>query len=362
MTRLIPFPVRLTDTAGRPLSGAKAYFYATGTTDLQDTYTSTALSTANANPVVSNSAGLFGAIYLDPDLTYDILFTDSSGSTIQQIIGVSGAEGLTKPYAAQAGASYTVTAGDRGSLVKRTHSATMTVTLPAANGTGIGNGFTVTIWNGSSYDLTVSVTGGGTIDGASSRVLKAGHRVEFLSTGSEWTADAAPIKTGVHELCIPAGALIPRTTSGPEYARVEASTYDVNYDTLKFDATTTEYADYLFRLPASYNGGAISAAFAYTHSTGTAAQTLTFGIQGRCLSDSDAIDQAHGTAGEVSDAIDQPGDHMETSWVSFTPTSAAAAKWCQLTVYRKGSTGTFAGDAWLRGVTLRITLDGSADA
>lgn len=52
------------DSAGDPLSGAKLYFYQTGTTTPLATYSDSGLSIANANPVVADSAGRFSNIFL----------------------------------------------------------------------------------------------------------------------------------------------------------------------------------------------------------------------------------------------------------------------------------------------------------
>ena len=45
------------DNDGNPLSGGKVYFYSAGTSSPRDTYTTSALNVANANPVVLDSAG-----------------------------------------------------------------------------------------------------------------------------------------------------------------------------------------------------------------------------------------------------------------------------------------------------------------
>ena len=45
------------DANGNPLSGGKIYAYADGTSSLLNTYSNSALSSANTNPVVLNSAG-----------------------------------------------------------------------------------------------------------------------------------------------------------------------------------------------------------------------------------------------------------------------------------------------------------------
>lgn len=70
------------DVNGDPLSGAKLYFYASGTTTPQTTYSDSALSVANANPVVADSAGRFGDIYLSPAVAYKAVMKTSGDSTV----------------------------------------------------------------------------------------------------------------------------------------------------------------------------------------------------------------------------------------------------------------------------------------
>ena len=52
------------DANGDPHSGAKLYVYDAGTTDKQDTFSDQALTTANLNPLIADSSGLFGPLYL----------------------------------------------------------------------------------------------------------------------------------------------------------------------------------------------------------------------------------------------------------------------------------------------------------
>ena len=61
-----------------PTNGAKLYFYATGTSTPQNTYSDDALTTPNANPVVADSKGLFPAIFLSPTVTYKVQLKDKN--------------------------------------------------------------------------------------------------------------------------------------------------------------------------------------------------------------------------------------------------------------------------------------------
>jgi hypothetical protein len=73
-------------SGGSLLPGAKLYFYATGTTTLQNVYQDINLTTAHANPVVADAAGVFAPIYLDPSVTaYRVKLTTSADVLVYQI-------------------------------------------------------------------------------------------------------------------------------------------------------------------------------------------------------------------------------------------------------------------------------------
>jgi hypothetical protein len=72
---------RALDNDGDPISGAKLYFYEDGTTTPLATYSDEALSSANANPVVADSNGWFGEIYLKTDEAYKIVMKSSDDAT-----------------------------------------------------------------------------------------------------------------------------------------------------------------------------------------------------------------------------------------------------------------------------------------
>lgn len=59
----------------KPASGAKLYFYDTGTSTPKDTYSDSAATTPNTNPVVANSSGVFGDIWIEG--AYRVVLRDS---------------------------------------------------------------------------------------------------------------------------------------------------------------------------------------------------------------------------------------------------------------------------------------------
>lgn len=79
-------PSRATDADGLNLSGAKWFFYQTGTTTPQSVYTTSALSVAHASPVVADAGGKFAPIYFNAALAYrGVLKTADEATTIYDI-------------------------------------------------------------------------------------------------------------------------------------------------------------------------------------------------------------------------------------------------------------------------------------
>ena len=90
---LLPVPtLRAVDANGVPMNGALLQFYLTGTTTPTPVYTSATLGPPLSNPVVSDSAGLFPAIYIDPTITYRAQLKTGGGSLVQDIDPVAAPE------------------------------------------------------------------------------------------------------------------------------------------------------------------------------------------------------------------------------------------------------------------------------
>lgn len=79
MSSLFVLPQQfLLNNVGALIPGAKAYFFAAGTSTAQTTYTEHTLSTAHSQPILADGNGRFPAIYLDETLDYKVQITDSS--------------------------------------------------------------------------------------------------------------------------------------------------------------------------------------------------------------------------------------------------------------------------------------------
>ena len=70
------------DLNGDPISGGKLWFYEAGTSTPRATYSDAGLTVANSNPVVANSAGRFGEIFLTPAVGYKVVLTDADDAVI----------------------------------------------------------------------------------------------------------------------------------------------------------------------------------------------------------------------------------------------------------------------------------------
>lgn len=93
------------DSAGVSISGAKLYTYIAGTTTPKTTYTTVALSTPQANPVVADSAGRFPELWAADGATFDLKWTDAAGVQITlfqsvQSLGSTATGAVTRDFGA----------------------------------------------------------------------------------------------------------------------------------------------------------------------------------------------------------------------------------------------------------------------
>ncbi len=103
------------DGNGKPIAGAKLFFYEEFTAIPKDTYSDQALSVPNANPVIADSGGVFGDIYLDGE--YRAELTDANdvtqpGYPADGVATSTAGSVLSKDVAG--GIDVTLTAGEAG--------------------------------------------------------------------------------------------------------------------------------------------------------------------------------------------------------------------------------------------------------
>lgn len=94
----LPRQVPLSSAAGL-IAGAKLLFSATGTSSPQNTYSDVALTTPNANPVIADANGVFGAIYLDPSLPdYRVILKTSADVVLYTQDGVPSNQNTSQQF------------------------------------------------------------------------------------------------------------------------------------------------------------------------------------------------------------------------------------------------------------------------
>jgi hypothetical protein len=102
---VMPVPqIQFLDNDGNPLSGGKLYTYVAGTTTNLATYSDSALSSANANPVVLDAGGR-ATVYLQPK-AYKFKLDNSSDVTVytqDNILALQGEEGASLEITGTAG-------------------------------------------------------------------------------------------------------------------------------------------------------------------------------------------------------------------------------------------------------------------
>lgn len=82
--------LKILDSSGNPVVGAKIYVYVTGTTTLTNSWSDLALTSLNTNPVVTDSDGN-AIIFLDPEVTYRFYIRNAADTaTIDDIDPVMG--------------------------------------------------------------------------------------------------------------------------------------------------------------------------------------------------------------------------------------------------------------------------------
>lgn len=76
------------DPNGNPYVGARAFFYAAGTTTPKAVYWDSAFNAAHDHPVLSDGAGRFPAVFI-PDGDFRVRVLDANGATLWDVDGIS---------------------------------------------------------------------------------------------------------------------------------------------------------------------------------------------------------------------------------------------------------------------------------
>lgn len=170
---------------------------------------------------------------------------------------------------------------------------------------------------------------------------------------------------GVQDLFIPASAMWPRTTGGcASLVPTEMATSLFNIQSLDFDQTTQEYAQFQLTLPRKYNNSTITFRPYWTAVSGSGG--VVWSLSGGAYSDDDALTVAFGTAQTSTDTLIATNDlHIgaESSAITLAGSPADADfLGFQITRVTGDGSDTLTADAKLLGISLRITVDAGKDA
>lgn len=219
---------------------------------------------------------------------------------------------------------------------------------------------TWTLHNGSP-STAASETDAGSVELATSAEVITGTDTTKAVTSAGLHAKVV----GVQDMYIPASAMWPRATAGcQDLTRTELSTSLLNIQTLDFDQTTQEYAQFTLVCPRKWNNGTVTVVVYWTADTGSGG--VAWGISGGAYSNDDALTVAFGTEQVVTDTLIATNDlHITAATSAMTLAgSPADADFLGFQVTRIPSNGsdTLTGDAKLLGISIRFTTDAAKDA
>lgn len=226
----------------------------------------------------------------------------------------------------------------------------------AATGTDSGDGkISKNAWN-EAHTLTMAT------DRLLGRTTAGAGAVEELT--------AAGVKTflgaNTHDIWIPAGSMLPRITSGAAWGSAETSTNKNNRLTLDFASDATEYAQFFWRMPKSWNESTVTFIPIWSHPATVTNFGVVWELSGVAISNDDTLEVAQGTvqsstdtggttddlyAGPESSAITIGGTPAEGDYVVFEISRDYA-----------DASDTMAVDARLHGIVLRIVTNTLTDA
>ena len=200
--------------------------------------------------------------------------------------------------------------------------------IPVANATGI-------LPDANMPNLTGDIT---TSEGAVATTLSS--TLNVIGTQQQW---------------IPAGAFGTVTTNGAEFVELELATNDIMLQTFNFDTTTSEKIQFWWHPPSNWDAGTITFQAYWTAASGSG--TVIFSLAGQSFADSDAIDQALGTAVTSTDTLLTANDiHISPESAAVTIADATKNEPVILQVARDIS-DTLGVDAKLIGIKIIYTID-----
>lgn len=171
---------------------------------------------------------------------------------------------------------------------------------------------------------------------------------------------------GRHSIWVAAAAIQPQSSDPCSIlTTIAGSAGQPDVHALKFDQTTTEYAQFSLAMPKSWDEGTVTFEPIWRHAAATA-YGVVWGLQAVAVGNDDAIGANYGTAQTSTDTGGTTGDLYrgpESSAITIAGTPAAEDV-VFFRVYRDTGSGsdTLDVDADLLGIVLHITTAAETDA
>lgn len=197
--------------------------------------------------------------------------------------------------------------------------------------------------------------------------FKTGGLYVVDDAGTEYGPIQAGTSSGRHAVFIPAAAMTPSASGGcATLATIASAANQPDIQSLDFDATTQEFAQFSLRMPKSWDEGTVTFAPVWSHAATTTNFDVVWELQGVAVSNDDAIAVAYGTAQSSTDTGGTTNDLYvgpESSAITIAGTPAAEdVVFFRIARAPANGSDTLAVDARLHGITLYITTDAGNDA
>lgn len=185
--------------------------------------------------------------------------------------------------------------------------------------------------------------------------------------GVHGSASAPGGSTGKHAVYIAAGSITPSVSGGcAALATIASAANQPDIQTLDFDQTAQEYAQFGIVMPKSWDEGTVTFKPHWSHASGGSAFGVVWSLQAVAVGNDDAIATAFGTA-QTSTATGGTADDLyngpESSAITVGGSPAAEEMvFFRLSRVTGDGSDTLDLDARLHGITLYITTDAETDA
>jgi hypothetical protein len=172
---------------------------------------------------------------------------------------------------------------------------------------------------------------------------------------------------GKHAVWIAAGSMAPSASGGcASLATIASAANQPDIQTLNFDASTQEYAQFSITMPPSWNESTVSFKAVWSHAATVTNFGVAWDLQGVAVSNDDTIAVNYGTAVVVTDTGGTTNDiyHTDESaaiTIAGTPATGDTV-FFRVSRVTGNASDTMSIDARLHGIVLYITTAAGTDA